>query len=190
MTVQASSLLLCSLVAGAASTVALGIVALIQANRPAADLASGQTPPSEIALIITAAIFVVSWIAVAFAFCRDQVLYRVTAMQASVATVAAAQEGVRADFAALRRELAEYAEQRETDGFLHGRRAGLSLGTNTPGHGYGSGNTVANGPAAGSGPGYGNGHGNGYGNGYGNNSAHGNPTHGEVRPLHRVPPVD
>ncbi len=49
------------------------------------------TPPSQTPLIITAAIFVVSWIAVAFSFCRDQVLHRVSQMEASVASVAAVQ---------------------------------------------------------------------------------------------------
>ena len=121
MTVQASSLLLCGLIAAAASTVALVIVAVIQANTVAAP--GNAAPPSQAALIITAAVFVVSWIAVAFAFCRDQVLHRVTQMEASVASVAGVQHELRSDFAALRREMAEYAEQHETEGFLNGRRA-------------------------------------------------------------------
>jgi hypothetical protein len=132
MTVQASSLLLCSLIAAAASTVALGIVAVIQADVTSGDTAAqGQQPaaPSYIPLIITASIFVVSWIAVTFAFCRDQLLHRVTAIQTNVAAVAAAQSEIRSDFAALRAELAEYAEQRETEGFLNGRRSGSGSGT-------------------------------------------------------------
>jgi hypothetical protein len=163
VTVQASSLLLCSLIAAAASTVALGIVAIIQADANAGEV-QGPNPvaPGDIPLIITAAIFVVSWIAVTFAFCRDQVLYRVSLMQANVAEVAAGQQAIQAQFAALRAELAEYAEQRETEGFLHGRRSAPTVDDRYEQN---------------------NGRGNGHVNGIGTNT-------GEVRPLHRVPPVD
>jgi type III secretory pathway component EscR len=119
VSLQASPLLLCSLIAAAASTVALAVVAVIQANAAAM---SQPDPPSQIAMIITAAIFVVAWIAVAFSFCRDQVLHRVASMEANVAAVASVQHHLRSDFAELRQELAEYAELRETDGFLNGRR--------------------------------------------------------------------
>jgi len=132
VTVQASSFLLCSLIAAAASTVALGIVAVIQADVSSGETATqGQQPvaPSYIPLIMTASIFVVSWIAVTLAFFRDQMLHRVTVIQANVAAVAAAQSDIRSDFAALRAELAEYAEQRETEGFLNGRRSGTNSGT-------------------------------------------------------------
>jgi hypothetical protein len=119
VSLQASPLLLCSLIAAAASTVALAIVAVIQADAAAM---SEPDSPSQIAMIITAAIFVVSWIAVAFAFCRDQVLHRVASMEAHVAAVASVQYQLRSEFTELRRDLAEYAELRETDGFLNGRR--------------------------------------------------------------------
>ena len=139
---QASTLLLCSLVAAAASTAALGIMAVIQTDvgpvgpvgpPPGPGLQPGTRPVppnSSIPLIITAAVFVVSWIAVAFAFCRDQVLHRVSAMEASVHVVATEQQALRADFATLRHDIAEYAEQRETDGFLNGRRAATPSASN------------------------------------------------------------
>ena len=113
--VNISPLLLSSVVAAVAATVALVIVAVIQSRQPGPPPGPGQMPPpppSDVMLIVTTGVFTVAWLAVIVVFCRDQILRRIGELEERFAELTA-----------------EYGEQRETDGYLHGMRV-----PNQPGH--------------------------------------------------------
>ncbi len=117
--VNISPLLLSSVVAAVAATVALVIVAVIQSRPPGPPPGPGQmpppTPPSDVMLIVTTGVFTVAWLAVIVVYCRDQILRRIGELEER--------------FAAL---TAEYGEQRETDGYLHGMRVPTQPGHSGP----------------------------------------------------------
>ncbi len=158
--IHVSKLLLTSIVAAIATSVAM-IVATVMTMQGPPPPPPGMPPPpprSDSLIIVITGMFVVSWLAVLVTLARDQILHRLRQLPES--------DGVRSDpsglMAALRRDLAddrradlealesriaaltsEYGEQRETDGYVNGMRVA----------------TRGNGPSA------------------------------EVRPLHRVPPT-
>jgi hypothetical protein len=141
--IQISKLLLASIIAAIATSVAMIVatVMIVQApTPPPPPPGAGPPPPSMVAPIVTITVitgmFVVSWLAVVATLARDQVLRRlrdlpggdgaqdVPAMLAAVREELAADR--RADLAALEARLtaltAEYGEQRETDGYVNGMR--------------------------------------------------------------------
>ncbi|HKT02358.1 MAG TPA: hypothetical protein VJT31_22745 [Rugosimonospora sp.] len=141
--IQVSKLLLASIVAAIATSVAMVVaVAMLPPDRPPPGLGPNDQPPpppgSAVVLIIITGLFVVSWTAVVATLARDQILRRMRevgeAPQARAETLellAALRREVaedrRADLAALEARItaltAEYGEQRETDGYVNGMRA-------------------------------------------------------------------
>jgi hypothetical protein len=121
-----SSMMLTALVLAGAATV--GLVVVITQSRPTLPLVNqAAVPPvrlvATVPVIVAAAIFGITWVTVVVAFCRDQILHRVSAIEETVATTLTTMESVRTELTSLRGGLAEYGEQRETDGYLHGVRA-------------------------------------------------------------------
>jgi hypothetical protein len=139
--IQVSKLLLTSIVAAIATSVAMVVatVMIVQAPPPPPPQAGGPPPPPMVAPIVTIIVitgmFVVSWLAVLVVLARDQLLRRLRELPAGdgpppdelLATVReelAADR--RADLAELEARLTalttEYGEQRETDGYVNGMR--------------------------------------------------------------------
>jgi hypothetical protein len=117
-----SPFLLSSVVAAAATTVALIVIVALDARPPAVPppppgSGSGPArlipPPSFAPLLVVSALFIVSWLAVLLAICRDRIIQRLGAVE----------EAARSDIASLRRQLTEYGDGRETEGYLYGLRS-------------------------------------------------------------------
>jgi hypothetical protein len=146
-------MLLAMLVIAAAATV--GLILVISQSRPtvvpplvATQIGAVPRLVATVPVIVAAAIFVVSWIGVVVAYCRDQILHRVEAIERTVGATLTTLDAVRAEITSLRGGLAEYGEQRETDGYVHGVRAAAQRTATT------------------------------------------SRSTGDVRPLHRVPPLE
>lgn len=106
-----SRLLLGSLIAGVASTVAVAIFGALAARpRPAGPLTGNPPPPEAMpGLVVSVGLFVVAWVAVLVTIARDQILRRLATLETG-----------------LRAFADEYGEQRDTDGYLRAlRTAGL-----------------------------------------------------------------
>ena len=104
---QVSPLLLGSVIAGIASTVAVVAFAVLS-DRPGGGPGPGgqpPPPPGTAGLTISVGLAVVCWLAVIVALARDQVLRRMAALRAELISVAD-----------------EYGERRETDGYLRAMR--------------------------------------------------------------------
>ncbi len=109
-----SPLLLSSIVAAVAATVALVVVAVIESQSappPPRGTGPPPPPPSDVMLILTTAAFVMAWLAVIIALCRDQILRRMAQLEERLVSWTT-----------------EYGEQRETDGYIHGLRKPISPG--------------------------------------------------------------
>lgn len=98
-----SPLLLGSLIAGLASTLAVVVFAVRseRAGPPPPPGAIPLPPPSTVGLTIAVGCAVIAWLAVLIALGRDQIFRRLNAMQAHIE---------------------EYGEQRDTDGYLRAVR--------------------------------------------------------------------
>lgn len=137
---QASPLLLIGGIGGAVSTVAVvisGILAAQPGGPPPHDGTQPGPPPNMtamVALIISAAFFVISWVTVAVAVARDQLAQRIAAGPAPtdlLPEVQASIEQLRVDVATDRANemkdllgrLDMFGEQRETEGYLNAMRA-------------------------------------------------------------------
>jgi hypothetical protein len=139
---QASPLLLVGVIGGVISTVAI-VISGILASQPFPPPGGGNggppppPPPNTalVVLIIAAAFFVTSWVTVAVAIARDQILQRMAATAASPSEIFielhAWMEEMRAEAAAdratqmkdLMTQLDAFADQRETEGYLNAMRA-------------------------------------------------------------------
>jgi hypothetical protein len=143
-------MLLIGLIGGILSTVAL-VVSAVLANQPGPPPGQGQgqgqgPPPmpshSLIALVISAAIFVVAWAMVIAAITRDQVMRKITDSAAGRAQMlvdlhewmleereqtARERAAAQAELVAQLANLREFGEQRETDGYLNAMRAAQGL---------------------------------------------------------------
>ena len=145
---QASKLLVVALVVAAAATGALIIallVAMPSSGPPPGPRDGGPPPPppdmqSLVVFQLVAAFFVLAWLAVLVAYCRDQILRQVRQTPEPPPS-SLSREELDAVLADLRAELAgdraqelhalserleeltgEYGERRETDGYLNGMR--------------------------------------------------------------------
>ena len=137
---QISRLLAGCLLAAVVATAALviGLVVGMSAPPPAPG-PNGMPPPPPIlqpvaAFVVVTGLFVLAWLAVLVVFCRDQILHRLQEIDDRPGPDRQ-QDGdmlaeLRAELAAdrerelrtLQERLAEYGEQRETDGYLTGMR--------------------------------------------------------------------
>jgi hypothetical protein len=151
---QISKLLMVMVVLAVAATGAL-IVTLVVGNGPGGgggQVPSGMPPPPPdhptIALVVITGLFVLSWVAVLVVFSRDQILLRLRQQQPVTGPGGVSREELIGLLASLRDELAadreresaaldvrlaEYGEQRETDGYLSGMRMATS-GEASPGN--------------------------------------------------------
>jgi hypothetical protein len=138
--VQISKLLVVAIIAATAATGALVVTILVDMPSPPPPGPSGMPPPPPsfeplVVFTIVTGFFVLAWLAVLVIFSRDQILVQLRQQQEPVTPPAGEQlgpllAGLRAELAAdreremreLDERLAEYGEQRETDGYLHGMR--------------------------------------------------------------------
>jgi hypothetical protein len=122
-----STFLLVGLVAAIISSIAVGVAAVLATDQhggppPGSQGFGGQGAPppppgmstGEIGVTIAVALFVISWMTVILAVARDQVLRRA----ANRAETSELREAVQA----LRDEIRQYGEERETDGYLAAMR--------------------------------------------------------------------
>jgi hypothetical protein len=121
-----STFLLIGLVAAIISSIAVGVSAVLATEQhggpppdvPGGGPGGGGPPPGmstgEIGVTLAVALFVISWMTVILAITRDQVLRR-TANQAETRELRDAVQ-------ALRDEVRQYGEERETDGYLAAMR--------------------------------------------------------------------
>jgi len=106
--VHLSPLLLGSLIAGIATTLAVVIFGVMSARGGGPPRNPDQPPPpppGETGLTISVGLWVIAWLAVLVTLARDQIMARLAEQ--------------RADMLA---RIEEYSEQRETDGYLRGMR--------------------------------------------------------------------
>jgi hypothetical protein len=141
--IQVSKLLLTSIIAAIATSVAMIVatIMIVSGPTPPPPPPGAPPPPPPVAPIVTIIVitgmFVVSWLAVVVTLARDQVLRRMRDLSGgdgarpdAPEVLAAVREGLaadrRADLAALEARIAaltaEYGEQRETDGYVNGMR--------------------------------------------------------------------
>jgi hypothetical protein len=143
---QISKLLVSTSIGAIAATGAL-IIAVVTGmpGPPLPPGPNGLPPPPNVEALavftILTGLFVLAWLAVIVAFCRDQILQRIREGLHRAPDPDAGHQEVRELFAGLRRELAEdrqrelavledritsltseYGEQRETDGYINGMR--------------------------------------------------------------------
>ncbi|MFI5494760.1 hypothetical protein [Actinoplanes sp. NPDC051859] len=133
-----SMLLAGCLVAAIAATGALIITAVVgfagRSGPPRGGPGLPAGPPPHLhgiaILVVVTGIFVLAWLAVLVAFARDQILRRLGATTHIEETLAEMRAQLAADRGAeaqvLLDRLAEYGEQRETDGYLHAMRTASS----------------------------------------------------------------
>ncbi|MEV4636524.1 hypothetical protein AB0J80_04145 [Actinoplanes sp. NPDC049548] len=136
---QLSKLLLCCLIVAIAATGALVITSLVafpeQPGPPPGNPAIPPGPPPNVqavaVIVLLTGVFVLSWLAVLVVFARDQILQRISERPGEEPDrIRELLTEVRAELAADRERewqviaerLAEYGEQRETDGYLNGMR--------------------------------------------------------------------
>lgn len=119
--VQLSKLLVASLGAAIAATVALVVaLAIGLPGPPRGPAPDGQMPPPPpelkpvVLIIVITGLVVLTWLAVLVVWSRDQMLIRI----GDVSDVAV----LRAEIRQLDERIAEYGEQRETDGYLNAMR--------------------------------------------------------------------
>ncbi|MEV6597112.1 hypothetical protein AB0M36_09655 [Actinoplanes sp. NPDC051346] len=135
---QMSKLLVGCLVVAIASTGALVITSIVgfpERPGPPPGLGLPPGPPPNVrgiaVLIVVTGIFVLAWLAVLVAFARDQILRRLGDQPAGPDQIKDLLTEVRAQLATDRdrewqvvlERLAEFGEQRETDGYLNAMRA-------------------------------------------------------------------
>lgn len=137
---QISRLLVVTVISAVAATGALALTLLVvlPPAMPPPPGPNGLPPPPPslrpLAVFpVVTGLFVLSWLAVLVVFARDQILRRV--QESGGEAVAAQLADMRRELAAEREHdlrvlserlaalTAEYGEQRETDGYLHGMRA-------------------------------------------------------------------
>jgi hypothetical protein len=107
-----SGLLLFTLAAAVVATIGLVLAVFLAGGPPPAPPAPGSPPqprPGLTAVIVMAALFVLSWGAVAFTYLRDLFAHRFAELTDRIMELTA-----------------EYGELRETDGYLHGFRQASS----------------------------------------------------------------
>jgi hypothetical protein len=119
---QISRLLMVAVVAAIAATGALIATLLTQmppGGRPPAPGPNGMPPPPPeirpiVVFVLVTGFFVLAWLGVLVIFCRDQIMWQLKQRQSE-------------EWHALGDRIAEmateYAERRETDGYLQGMRA-------------------------------------------------------------------
>jgi hypothetical protein len=139
--VQISKLLVGAITTATAATGALIVTILVDMPSPAGPPGPNGMPPpppnlQPLAVFpIVTGFFVLAWLAVLVIFSRDQILLQLRQQHEAAAPPPGEQVGellatLRAELAAdrerelreLGERLAEYGEQRETDGYLHGMR--------------------------------------------------------------------
>ncbi|MEV8505845.1 hypothetical protein AB0368_13580 [Actinoplanes sp. NPDC051475] len=134
-----SRLLVCCLIVAIAATGALVITSIVAfPERPGPPPGNPGIPPGPppnvqavAVIVLVTGVFVLSWLAVLVAFARDQILRRLgeggdpermrellTEVRAELAT------DREREWQMIAERLAEYGEQRETDGYLNGMRMG------------------------------------------------------------------
>jgi hypothetical protein len=137
---QISGLLAGCLVGAVVATAALIIAVVVgMSSSPPGPGPNGMPPPPPsmhpaAAFAVVTGLFVLSWVAVAVVFCRDQILQRLEAIEdhpgtehrqvqellADLRTELAADR--ERDLQVLQERLTQYGEERETDGYLSGMR--------------------------------------------------------------------
>jgi len=129
--IQVSKLLLASTVAAIATSVAMIVAAVMidQGPPPPPPGPGAQPPPLPVGpivlMIVITGLFVVSWVAVIAVLARDQMLRRMRELDGADGARAGTQAllaALREDLAGLETRIAEYGEQRETDGYVNGMR--------------------------------------------------------------------
>lgn len=136
--IQVSKLLLTSVIAAIATSVAMIVVAVMIMQGPPPPGAGGSPPPPPLTplvlIIVVTGMFVVSWLAVVAVLARDQVLRQLRDRSSGAGADPELVDRLRADLAEDRRAdlalleariaalTAEYGEQRETDGYVNGMR--------------------------------------------------------------------
>ncbi|MFI7601164.1 hypothetical protein [Actinoplanes sp. NPDC049681] len=134
-----SRLLLCCLIVAIAATGALVITSIVAfPERPGPPPGNPGIPPGPppnvqavAVIVLVTGVFVLSWLAVLVVFARDQILRRL-GEGGDPERMRELLTEVRAELAADRERewqiiaerLADYGEQRETDGYLNGMRVG------------------------------------------------------------------
>jgi hypothetical protein len=122
---QLSSLTMIGIVAAVISTTAV-VIAAISASHggpPPGQGALPPPPPSTTPILLAVGFFVISWVTVAVAIARDQIVQRMNLMNQAmeeIRTQAAAAAGLEARLTAL---VEEYGERRETDGYIGAMQA-------------------------------------------------------------------
>jgi hypothetical protein len=128
--VHLSKLLVASLGAAIAATVALVVaLAIGMPGPPPGPGPQGQPPPppdldSLVLFIVITGLVVLTWLAVLVVWSRDQMMFRIGEMS-EVAVL-------RAEIRQLSDRIADYGEQRETDGYLNAMRAVTADGPPEP----------------------------------------------------------
>jgi hypothetical protein len=122
---QLSPLTMIGIVAAVISTIAIIIAAVAashQGGPPPGPGAIPPPPPSMTPLLIAVGFFAVSWVTVAVAVARDQIVVRMTGMNHTLEEIRSQSAELAKIEGRLTTLFEEYGERRETDGYLTAMR--------------------------------------------------------------------